>query len=67
LQCRSLAVWAIEGAGNHFIAVFVGQLLETSEVGSQAQEAAGFEKPAIFFHIIRTVGMGATRRVRHSV
>jgi transposase len=24
--------WAIEGAGNHFIAVFVGQLLERSEI-----------------------------------
>jgi hypothetical protein len=24
--------WAIEGAGNHFIAVFVGQLLERSGV-----------------------------------
>jgi hypothetical protein len=24
--------WAIEGAGNHFIAVFVGQLLERSEM-----------------------------------
>jgi hypothetical protein len=33
LQCRSLADrWAIEGAGNHFIAVFVGQLLERSEI-----------------------------------
>jgi len=28
--------WAIEGAGNHFIAVFVSQLLETSELRSQA-------------------------------
>jgi hypothetical protein len=24
--------WAIEGAGNHFVAVFVGQLLERSEI-----------------------------------